>query len=578
MKATITYKRFFAFSESSNKFFNTSFGDGMNLVHGKNTSGKSTLFQSILYTFGINDEKQKLEEILADNVIFRLDIQIERNGKKEDITFVRDNETLVVKQQGQPIVKYIGIGGNSSREHIKLKKHLGELFGFTLNLESSGEYKQAPLEAMFLPYYIAQDVGWVYRHKSFRGLDFIKNFKSDFFDYYLGIKNDFDRVEKNRLLKEKISIESDIKFLSNIEKRNDDVSISKLNDEFYITKSIDYIESYKINKSALITLEKEYLEQCNKLSLMEQRKLILQKVKRALKKQIPVDGNCSNCNQPMPWEVEEIYNFQQDFNDTEEQLKSIKQQISNLKKSKGIINSLEDKINEAKDLVAKDFNKLLKYNVENISYESWLKNKVNIRLQEDVEIELGRKVRKLADILNSLSGFKTDDDIQRDRNNFDYKFKTLFEQNLDSLGVKIFDNDRFLLLYKIPAFPRQGVELLKTLISYCFAFNSIIKDTNYVHRFPFMLDAIFEGDLDDESRQKIIKFVCNNKPSDTQIIFSIADSTKNKVSAEEYNKLFLDGSAHLICIGDNSKERAFLSPYNQQHDDYLENTLAIIEG
>jgi hypothetical protein len=62
-------------------------------------------------------------------------------------------------------------------QHVKGKAPLSDLFGFTLHLEYDNEYKPASLEAMFLPYYIAQDVGWVYRHKSFRGLDFAVFFK-----------------------------------------------------------------------------------------------------------------------------------------------------------------------------------------------------------------------------------------------------------------------------------------------------------------------------------------------------------------------------------------------------------------
>ncbi|MFA0350769.1 hypothetical protein AB4486_28100, partial [Vibrio sp. 10N.222.55.C6] len=86
--------------------------------------------------------------------------------------------------------------------------------------EYDNEYKPASLEAMFLPYYIAQDVGWVYRHKSFRGLDFVKNFKNDFFDYFLGITNSYNRIEKTRLEKEKKELEAESRLLHRIEKNN----------------------------------------------------------------------------------------------------------------------------------------------------------------------------------------------------------------------------------------------------------------------------------------------------------------------------------------------------------------------
>lgn len=54
MKTIIEYDRFFAFSEKTNKCFHAKFEKGINLIYGKNTSGKSTLIQAINYTFGIN--------------------------------------------------------------------------------------------------------------------------------------------------------------------------------------------------------------------------------------------------------------------------------------------------------------------------------------------------------------------------------------------------------------------------------------------------------------------------------------------------------------------------------------------
>jgi hypothetical protein len=576
LKTTIEYERFFAYSEQNNKYFETPFNKGINIVHGKNTSGKSTFIQALLYTFGINDEKSKLAELLQESVVFRLDFILKKEID-EQISIIRDADIIVIKRESKPPMKFIGISGDSSAEHIKLKKTLGELFGFSLFLESSGEYKPAAIEAMFLPYYIAQDVGWVYKHKSFRGLDFVKNFKFDFFDYYLGVYNDFDRDEKKRLEKEKLDIENEIKFLSNIERKNDELQLAKLKDEIFIIKSTDYIEPYKVNKTQLIEFEKQYLDNCNKLTLLEQKKLVLQRVQRALKKQVPIEGECPTCNQVMPSNSAEVYNYHQDLNDTKKQLSELSEYIQKLKETKGTINTLVKKINSKRELVEKDYNELIKYNVENLTYDSWIKNKVNVELSEKILKNIGESTLQLTSVINQLSEFKTDEQVKAERIKISYQFKTIFEKHIIELGVKPFDIDRFYLLYDIPAFPRQGVELLKTLLSYCFSFNQIIKNTSYVHRFPFMLDAIFEGDLEDDSRGDILTFISKNKPSDTQVIFSIADSKTNQKSAVDYNNEYFNGEASLICIGGNTDKRAFLKPYEDQCNPYLKETLSYLE-
>lgn len=575
MKKTMVIKRFFAYSEVNNKYFNANFIDGKNIVYGKNTSGKSTLLQSLLYTFGINDEATKLKDVLDEKVIFRIDFDL-NSEITEHISIVRDDEIIIIKRDNMPIKKFIGISGDKSEEHKALKSYLGELFNFTLHLESSGEYKQASIESMFLPYYVAQDVGWVYRHKSFRGLDFIKNFKRDFFDYYLGIINDYDREEKTKLEKEKDEFENEIKFLANFGRKNDDILLSKLKDEKFIIEANKYIEEYTKNKTELIKFEKDYILKSNKLAYLEERKKILNKVQTALKKQVPLECSCPTCNQKLPNDIEAIYNYHQNINDNNKQISNINKKIEELKKLKGTINSLEKRIQELKNLIFKDYEILSKYQIDELSFETWITNKTNVKLSENIEQKIGKIAIELDDVNKKLKAFKTDTDILTERNKMDYKFKMYFEQYLNDLGVKKFDDDRFLLLYKIPAFPRQGVELLKTLMAYNFAFNKIIKETSYVHRFPFLLDAVFEGDFEDDNRKKVLNFISKNYPSDTQLIFSLSDSKNNQTSASDYNEIFFHKNANLICIGNNEDERAFLSSYQNEFDDYLDETLELI--
>lgn len=575
MKKTMVIKRFFAYSEVNNKYFNANFIDGVNIVYGKNTSGKSTLLQSLLYTFGINDKTTKLKDVLDEKVIFRIDFDLVSDSI-EHVSIIRDDELIIIKRDNIPIKKFIGISGDKSEEHKALKLYLGELFNFTLHLESSGEYKQASIESMFLPYYVAQDVGWVYRHKSFRGLDFIKNFKRDFFDYYLGIINDYDREEKTKLEKEKAEFENEIKFLSNFERKSDDILLSKLKDEKFVIEANKYIDEYTKNKTELIKLEKDYILKSNKLSYLEERKKILNKVKTALKKQVPLECNCPTCNQKLPNDIETIYTYHQNINDNNKQISDINKKIEELKKLKGTINSLEKKIQELKTLIFKDYEILSKYQIDELSFETWITNKTNVKLSENIEQKIGKIVIELDKVDEKLKAFKTDKEILSERSKMDYKFKIYFERYLKDLGVKEFDNDRFLLLYKIPAFPRQGVELLKTLLAYNFAFNKIIEETSYVHRFPFLLDAIFEGDFEDDNREKVLNFISKNYPSDTQLIFSIADSKNNQISVNDYNEKFFHKNASLICIGNNENERAFLSKYQNEFDDYLDETLELI--
>jgi len=120
---------------------------------------------------------------------------------------------------------------------------LHELFGFSLQLEQKGTIVNVSIETMFLPYYIAQSTGWVYLRKSFSGLEYYKNFKSDYLDYYLGIENELDREEKHKLEKEKLTFENEIKFLNEFEITNEKLTITKMMDENFIVEANNYIMS-----------------------------------------------------------------------------------------------------------------------------------------------------------------------------------------------------------------------------------------------------------------------------------------------------------------------------------------------
>lgn len=88
---TVNFKSLFVYSEDKEVYFYKEFNKRVNIVSGCNTSGKSTLIQSFLYTLGINDIKEKLSEILDMQPVFRLDFILEDNDIFSNYIIIRDN-------------------------------------------------------------------------------------------------------------------------------------------------------------------------------------------------------------------------------------------------------------------------------------------------------------------------------------------------------------------------------------------------------------------------------------------------------------------------------------------------------
>lgn len=573
MGVNLVINKLIAYTEKKNKYFYTEFDKNVNIIHGKNTSGKSTVFQLLLYTFGINDNNDYLKEIIDEEVIVRVDCQIVKDNKTEQVIFVREDETLCIKRGGSPAIKFNGINANHSYEHIKLKKYMHKLFNFSLMLENKDGYNLSPIEAMFLPYYISQSVGWVYLRKAFSSFEFYRNFKNDYMDYYLGIESIIDREKKQKLEQQLKNKEDEIKFYINLEKNNEEFQVTKLVDEKFTELAKGYLASHSDNQKLLIEKEETLISKCNELSYYQERQSLLRRISRDHKKQNPIDGVCPTCDQELSFSIAGSYKYLQEKNDTNKEIENCKTKIKSISSE---INSLKKDIDRRKKQKLEEYEILKKYKRYNFSFDNWLENKANIHLIYNLHQKRGELTTEKEGIIDDLKGYKTEEEVENLRKNKSREFKKIFLSYLDELGVKPLQEDRYKSLYKISAFPSQGVELHKTVLAYNFAFNKVIEKTNEIHRFPFMLDAIFKEDIEQSNKDAIVEFISKNKPTDTQIIISIAEIKEFENKIDEYNKNYFNQNAKLICIGEGIRERAFLSKYDGTIDDYLEETFNII--
>lgn len=493
--------------------------------------------------------------------MFRIDLYVAKNGETKKIRVVRDDDTLYIKEDGIPLKRFNGINGDSSLEHIKLKEFLNGLFDFKLQLESKGELKTAPIEAMFLPYYVSQSVGWVYLRKSISGFEYYKNFKEDYLDYYLGLDPAQDRVKKHSLEKQLRDKESEIAVISSLEVKNEELALTKLVDEEFITTSNQYVAGFSEKHNGLTAEENEYVVRCNELAYLQERKSVLQRVANNHKSQRPQHDNCPTCSQALPFGISETYRYLQEENDTKYELDTIKSKIKDVQYK---INSLQNSIADKRQSISNEYATLNKYYNSNISYDMWLKNKANLQLVSKLHEKVGQLVAEQNELLDKLGKFKTDVEIEKERIARGKAFTKLFTGYLTELKVKQPTELRYLQLYLISTLPYQGVELHKTIMAYHFAFNGIVAQTENIHRFPFMLDAIFKEDLDDENRKAIPEFISKNRPKDTQVIFSIAQAKGQVSNAAYYNKTYFANDAKLKEVSDGTRERNLLSVYNNE--------------
>lgn len=574
MKAELSIEQILIYSEANDKYFYTDFKNKLNVIYGKNTAGKSTLIQLILYCFGINDNKIKLTEILSEEIFVRIDCVIKKDSVPEKITFLRQDETLLIKDKNDKVIRFNGIGSDNSAEHIKLKKFFNELFDFNLLLESNSGITDAPIETIFLPYYVSQDVGWVYLRKSFSNLNFYKNFKEDFLDYYLGIENTTDREKKREIENEIRSLQQQVTFFTNVEREHKEFEVSKVVEASLSGKANELVESLSKSKDQLLELENEYVKESNKLTFYNQRLAVVSKVKRNHTKQFPGVDKCPTCTQELPQNIEKIYLHYQEENDTLKEQAEIKEKV---KKAQSKVNSLNKKIEALRDVVGSSYKAYNKYSENEISLESWIENKANIVLNNNLVSQLGSLQIELNSKKEELKDYKTEEEILLERQKKNSSFKKTYLFNNASLNLPTLEEERFYKVYEISSFPFQGVQLHLAVLSYHFAFNKLLTETKDIHRLPFILDSVFKEDIDGGNKDNILKFINSNFPTDTQTILSIADDKNIDSRIDYYSKEIFKNNAHLICIGDGEKEKALLKNNDKKQDKLINDSFELIE-
>jgi len=563
------------YSELSDKYFFTEFGENLNIIYGKNTAGKSTLIQLVLYAFGINDNKLKLTEILSEEIFVRLDCTLRKDGISQNYVFVRQDETLIIQDNNEKTIKFNGIGSDQSAEHIKLKKFFNDLFDFNLMLESTSGISEAPMETIFLPYYVSQDVGWVYLRKSFSNLNFYKNFKEDFLDYYLGIENSEDRKEKREIETLIKSLQQQISFFNKIETDNEELEVSQIIEDSFSGKSNEFIDNFSGNKSKLLELENKQIKESNNLAFLNQRLSVVSKVNRNHKNQKPGTDSCPTCSQTLPKSIEDMYEYFQEENDTSKIQSELKEKI---KKSQASINSINKKISSLKEELESETRIYNQYSVDNLTFESWINNKANIQLNNNITSQVGRLSLTLEEQKEKLSEFKTDSEILSERSKKSKIFKDYYKSNNAFLGLPELKESRFNDLYDISSFPFQGVQLHLAVLSYHFAFNRLLTDSSGIHRIPFILDSIFKEDIEQGTKNKILKFINSHHPKDTQTILSIADDKNVDSKIETYSSEFFNKEAKMICIGEGVREKSLLIDNDGEQKTLIENSFELLEN
>lgn len=495
------------------------------LIYGKNHTGKSSLIKSIYRTFG------------ADPI---LNSKFKNANVTSLVKFQLDNEKYEILRDGNRFAIYdgssnlLGVFDSVTKE---LAPFLSDLFNFKPLFQSQySGFIIPPPAYLLLPFYIDQDESWSKSWSSFKSLQQIKDYRNQSINYHSGIRpNKYYETKKEIDVYLQAIEETDkeqkltAKILADVTEKlsqtNFNINIEDFKKE--ITELLIELELLKKQEDKLKSelhdfyhLKASYDTQINIVSkaIVESHRDL-----EFASKKLPEVIGCPTCGAEYQNSFTERFDIAQDEERTKDLLIELKKEAKEIENKIDIENKKLtstssqagriDKILQEKkgDLNLKDvIESSGKNQIKSIFSERYnqLKNKIfeNTLKKEDLEKKLKaleskeRKERIFNFYRSILTSFLKKLDVH-----------SLNEDDYKSITTKIEDKE-------------TGSSRPRALIAYYFTFFHLMQKYSSSTYFPLIIDSPNQQDQDVEHIDKIMTFIKNNQPKDSQMILGIAET------------------------------------------------------
>lgn len=534
------------------------FSPGRTVIHGKNDTGKSCLIKSIYQAFGATPAKinPKWKNVQATILLhFKVDginYSILKEGK---YYAVFDGQGTLVNVFDS-VVNGLGV-------------YLANLLNFRIKLPNQdGEIITPPPAFIFLPFYVDQDVSWSETWSSFSSLGMLKQFREPIVYYHTGIRPN-----------EYYDIKAEItKYFTEIEELEQDRKVSQniLNNIKEKLTAIDFNIDVDVFKDEV----KELIIECEKLKKKEERhkenlvelhnnKLLIEahvEIAKEALKETQKDYNyadrldehsihCPTCGAEYENSFIDRFEIAKDTDKCKELLKELNAERFDL----------ENKIERE--------NSLLNKSIEEIERIEHLlqKTKGEIQLRDVIENEGRNEIKKLFDERLSQLNSKIQENViqqeelkkkltsledkQRKETILgEYQFSMAkYLRELEVLSLT--DNDYKNIAAKIND---TGSSKARALISYYYSVLNVIQEYTTSCFCPIVIDSPNQQAQDVEHIDKILKFVKDNQPSNSQLILGLEELYDIDF---ESDMVELTHKYHLLQASDYEEVGVEVSPY-----------------
>ncbi|OJW31538.1 MAG: hypothetical protein BGO54_13835 [Sphingobacteriales bacterium 46-32] len=531
------------------------------LIFGKNDTGKSSLLKSLFMTFGaapakINSKWKQLNPISL--VRFSVD--------GDEYAILKHGKSYAIFDGSEDLIKTFDSVTNG------LAPFLADLANFKLKLpDKQGKNIIPPPAFMFLPFYVDQDSSWAANWNAFSGMQQFKAPRLPVIQYHTGIRGNEYYDAKGELAQFKDKLEK-----LREEKKITDSILANIKDKFTSGDFNLDVEEFKEEIRQLL-VECQVLK--NREEQLKEKLIDLNNNKIVVESQIEI-------TQLAQKEAKSDYSFASTKLDHlvecptcgAEYENSFAERFEIAQDSDRCAELLEDLFNELKEIetkVEKENGSLTKTMAEIEKIELILQKKKGDVILRDLIENAGRtEVKRIFDQkISELTKEITENTLKQGE--LETKIKSLEDKkrtqtilsfyrkeiarNLHTLQVESVAEKDYKNIYS--KISDTGSSLPRALTAYYFAiFETILKYSSAVYC-PLVIDSPNQQALDYQNIDKVLSFINNNQPKDTQLILGLEE-----LYDVDFNcpVIELKEKYHLLQQTAYDDVRAELDPYIKQ--------------
>jgi hypothetical protein len=516
------------------------------VIKGLNDVGKSSLAKSIYGTLGA-----EAAEVHPDwknaSVISALEFTVDAIP----YILLREGKTFTLIYADKVVGCYTSVTEG-------LAPALYDLLGAKLRLKNRSDKVVVPPPAfLFIPFYVDQDAGWNQPLTSFARLDQFASWQQDVVNFHVGVTGAeyFEALEAQAdATAARVEPAKQLEGLKSLQKRAQETVLEDIDMEIDPDVFAEEIERVVGLLQGLVEMREEVRAKLSKLTQrrleLEAQKEILERVRRELHADymfaVKHEGDeleCPTCGQLHENSFAQRFALAQDEGRADDVLVEVMNSLADVS---GQIAISRQRLKDATEDEQK-FNDLLTRRRGQVTFARLLERAGQKRFSSQLGEQVADLVRVIADldyrIKQAAERLRSARSTHRKKEVIE-SYAGLLKSFAQALSVSFPDEFLGSLTAKLN---ETGSDRPRAILAYAYAILRLVWEAEDAVRCPIVLDSPKQQDQDDINHIKLLEFIRDERPSDSQLILFLVDDAEVDFGCKP---LVLDEKNSLLSAGE----------------------------